>query len=224
MEFHLHGGASARVYDLVGRLAFFLCAGWATAMAADLDAILSAVEKRYNNAKSLQVEFKETYSAPSRPRRTESGTLYLRKPGRMRWEYSDPAGKLFVSDGKDVYLYTPNNKRVEKMKMKESEDLRAPLAFLLGRLDFKKEFGKFTLSPDPLGTRIVAEPRSQRLPYTKVEFIADAQNQLRRVIVTGYDQSVLDFEFSGEKVNPPLAAGLFEFRMPEGARLAEETG
>jgi outer membrane lipoprotein carrier protein len=193
------------------------------AAAADLSDILRQVEKRYNNARTLQVQFQETHTAPSRPRRTESGTLYLQKPGRMRWEYSDPAGKLFVSDGKDVFLYTPRNKRVEKMKMKESEDLRAPLAFLLGRLDFNKEFSKFIASPDPLGTRIVAEPKSQKLPYNQVEFVVDAENQLRRVIVTGYDQSVLDFEFSGEKVNPRLASSMFQFKMPEGAELVEET-
>ena len=193
------------------------------AAAADLSDMLRQVEKRYNSAKTLQVQFQETHTAPSRPRRTESGTLYLQKPGRMRWDYSDPAGKLFVSDGKDVYLYTPRNKRVEKMKMKESEDLRAPLAFLLGRLDFNKEFSRFIASPDPLGTRIVAEPKSQKLPYNKVEFVVDAENQLRRVIVTGYDHSVLDFEFSGEKVNPRLASSMFQFKMPAGAELVEES-
>jgi outer membrane lipoprotein carrier protein len=193
------------------------------ATAADLTSTLREVEKRYNNARTLQVEFKETHTAPSRPRRTESGTLYLRKPGRMRWEYSDPPGKLFVSDGKNVYLYTPRNNRVEKMKMKESEDLRAPLAFLLGRLDFDKEFSRFIASPDPLGMRITAEPKSQRLPYNKVEFVVDAENQLRRVIVTGYDHSVLDFEFSGEKVNPRLASSMFQFKMPAGAELVEES-
>jgi outer membrane lipoprotein carrier protein len=206
----------------VGRIVLLLSLSVA-AGAADLSTTLASIEKRYNHAKALQVEFKETYSGPGRPRRTESGTLYLRKPGRMRWEYSRPAGKLFVSDGKDVYLYTPANKRVEKMKLKESEDMRAPLAFLLGRLDFHKEFGKFISSPDPLGTRIVAIPKSERLPYNKVEFVVDGQNQLRRVIVTGYDQSVLDFEFAQEKINPPLASNLFQFRVPEGAELVEES-
>jgi outer membrane lipoprotein carrier protein len=191
------------------------------AAAADLTSTLAAVEKRYNQAKTLQVQFKETFSAPARPRRTESGTLYLRKPGRMRWEYSQPAGKLFISDGKDVYLYDAETRRAEKSKLKESEDLRAPLAFLLGKIDFNNEFRKFTSTPHPLGMRIVAEPRSQRLPYRQVEFVVDAAHNLRRVIVTGYDRSVLDFEFSEEKYNPPLNASLFQFRLPPGAELVQ---
>ena len=82
-----------------------------------LDALLKGVETRYNKALTLEVLFHEGYTAPQHPKRTESGTLRLRKPGRMRWDYSDPAGKLFLSDGKNLYLYTPNNKRVEKMKL-----------------------------------------------------------------------------------------------------------
>ena len=108
-----------------------------------LDALFKGVESRYNRAQSLQVFFHESYTAPQRPKRTESGTLRLHKPGRMRWDYTDPAGKLFLSDGKNVYLYTPSNNEVEKFKMKESEDMRVPLAFLLGKLKFEKEFQEF---------------------------------------------------------------------------------
>ena len=58
----------------------------------------------------------------------------------MRWDYDQPKGKLFVSDGKFLWLYTPEGNRAERMKLKESDDMRAPLAFLLGKLDFQKEF------------------------------------------------------------------------------------
>ena len=61
----------------------------------------------------------------------------------MRWEYSQPAGKLFLSDGKLIYYYNPIANRAEKMKLQESEDMRAPLAFLLGKLDFQKDFTRF---------------------------------------------------------------------------------
>ena len=72
-----------------------------SAFAADpaLDTLLKGVETRYNKAKTLQVIFHEDYTPQGRPKRSESGTLQLRKPGRMRWEYDQPKGKLFVSDG-----------------------------------------------------------------------------------------------------------------------------
>jgi hypothetical protein len=118
--------------------------------------ILKTLESRYNRAQSLQVQFSETYSGAGRASKTEAGTLFLRKPGRMRWEYSSPAGKLFVSDGKVVYLYLPGSGRVEKMNLKQTEDMRAPLAFLLGKLNFEKEFQNIEAVPVAGGTRITA--------------------------------------------------------------------
>jgi outer membrane lipoprotein carrier protein len=181
------------------------------------------VETRYNHAQTLQVVFHEAYTGPGRPRRTESGTLQLRKPGRMRWDYSSPEGKLFVSDGKFLWLYTPSNHQVEKMKIKESDDMRAPLAFLLGKLHFDKEFRNIQGKPEAGGTRIVAEPKTDSLPYTRVEFVVGPDAQIRRVQVTGFDNSILEFDFEQEKLNPPLEAKLFQFRMPQGAELVEST-
>ena len=191
------------------------------AQTPDLAPMLKAVEARYNHAQTLQVVFHEAYTGPGQPRRSESGTLLLRKPGRMRWDYTSPQGKLFVADGKFLCLYTPSNQTVEKMKIKESDDMRAPLAFLLGKLHFDKEFRNVHGSPVAGGTRITADPKTDSLPYTKVEFVVGPDSQIRRVQVTGYDQSVLEFEFDQEKLNPPLEAKLFQFRMPPGAELVE---
>jgi outer membrane lipoprotein carrier protein len=187
-----------------------------------LDALFKGVEARYNHAQSLQVFFHESYTAPQRPKRTESGTLRLHKPGRMRWDYTDPAGKLFLSDGKNVYLYTPANNEVEKFKMKESEDMRVPLAFLLGKLNFDKDFQGFQSRQEGDLTWIVAKPKSDNLPYTKVEFAVNADYQIRRVQVTGYDQSITEFAFDQEKVNPPMDSKVFRFQLPAGAKLMED--
>ena len=75
---------------------------------ARLDGLLKSVESRYNRAKTLQVVFHEEYTPQGKPRRSESGTLMLRKPRLMRWDYDQPKGKLFVSDGKYLWLYTPS--------------------------------------------------------------------------------------------------------------------
>ena len=170
-----------------------------------LDRLLKTIESRYNHAQSLKLDFSETYAGAKRPVQSESGVLYLRKPGHMRWEYAAPAGKLFLSDGKDVFLYTPDDHRAEKSKLKESEDMRAPLAFLLGKLDFSKEFKSFQTRTEGGDTWITAEPKSENLAYTKVEFLATPDGQIRRVRITGQDQSKLDFTFSNEQLNAPVA-------------------
>jgi outer membrane lipoprotein carrier protein len=190
----------------------------------DISKLLKQIEDHYNGARSLEAAFRESYAAQGR-RRTESGRLYLRKPGRMRWEYTTPAGKLFISDGKNVYFYSPDTNRAEKMKLKETEDMRAPLAFLLGRLDFRKDFKEFRAKPETGGTIwITALPRSDKLPYREVSFLVDETNsRISRLVVTGQDASVLEFEFSGEKLNAPVADAQFRFEVPKGAEFVDET-
>jgi outer membrane lipoprotein carrier protein len=151
----------------------------------------------------------------------------LRKPGRMRWDYSQPKGKLFVSDGKFMWLYIPAgpsaHPRAEKMKLQESDDMRAPLAFLLGKLNFEREFRNLQARPDEAGagTRITAEPKTDNLPYSAVEFVVTAENRICEVKVTGFDNSILDFTFEQESLNPPLDDKLFQFHAPAGAEVVE---
>jgi outer membrane lipoprotein carrier protein len=188
---------------------------------AALDTLLKRVETRYNSAKTLQVLFHEDYTPPGRAKRTESGTLVLRKPGKMRWDYDQPRGKLFVSDGKYLWLYTPLENRAERMKLKESDDMRAPLAFLLGKLDFQKEFRNVQGRSEGPDMRITAEPKTDNLPYSAVEFLVTPDQRIKVVKVTGFDHSVLEFRLDEEKVDPPLDAKLFQFQVPKGAKLVE---
>jgi len=183
--------------------------------------MLKGIEDHYNHAKTLQVLFTEEYTAQGQSRRPESGLLSLRKPGRMRWDYTKPAGKLFISDGKTVYLYTPDAHRVERAPLKASEDMRAPLAFLLGKLDFSREFRNFETKSEGADTVVTAWAASDRLPYEKVEMLVTPAFEIHRLVVNGTDKSILTFTFAGEKVNPKVDDAMFRFHMPAGATLAD---
>lgn len=219
----MHGPGLGCVIPDVTRLVVLLClAAWPGLVAGqDLTSVLKAVESRYNRAQAIQVLFEQTFRPQGRPQRRESGELFLRKPGRMRWEYSVPPGKLFVSDGKQIYLYSPANNRVERMRVKESEDLRAPLGFLLGRLDFWRDFERFVSQPEGRDLRIVAQPKSDRAPYQEVEFVVTPSRQIRYLKVLGHDRSVMEFRFSNERINPALPESLFRFVPPPGAEIVD---
>jgi outer membrane lipoprotein carrier protein len=104
--------------------------------------------------------------------RTETGTLFLRKPGQMLWQYATPAGKIFLLDGKYAWLYTKGDAQVQRIPAKELDDLRSPLRFLLGHTQLEKELnglklvaasnGHYTLSGLPNGQ----ENRVTRLTLT----------------------------------------------------------
>jgi outer membrane lipoprotein carrier protein len=188
------------------------------------DHLIQRVEKRYNGARTLSVSFVESYRVQGHVRRPESGTLTLRKQGKMRWDYSQPAGKLFISDGKNVYLYTARDNRVEKVSLKDTEDMRAPLAFLLGRLDMKKEFRNFDLHSADAGTWLDASAKNDRVPYEKLEMLIAPDASIRALKVIGRDESLLSFSFNNERVNPPAADQLFHFTVPPGAEIVDSLG
>jgi outer membrane lipoprotein carrier protein len=194
-----------------------------SAFAADVPiaSLLKTVEQRYNRADSLQVLFREDFTKSGHARRSESGLLDLRKPGRMRWEYSDPKGKLAVCDGKMFWMYTPSENRVEKMPLKETDDLQAPIAFLLGKLHFDKEFRNLEGKPEGDDTRITAAPKSDNLPYSAVEFLVAPEGRIREVKVTRFDNSIMEYTFDQEKMNPKLDDKLFHFQPPTGAEVVE---
>ena len=197
----------------------FTIGGWA--QPRTLSEICKAVENRYNGARSLTAHFDQRYHAPGRLPRAESGELALRKPARMRWDYSSPRGKAFLCDGKWIWFYTPTARKVERTPLKETDDFRAPLAFLLGKLNFHREFGQLTLRESGADAVIEASPKTGKLPYSRVEFTIAPDHQIRRVVVTGQDQSVMEFVFSAEKLNAAVAETAFRFVPPPGVPVVD---
>jgi outer membrane lipoprotein carrier protein len=209
-------------YLRVSTVVFLASLGLLNAAEIDVLRTLKGIEDRYNKAQTLQVTFTESYTSKGR-KRTENGELFLRKPGRMRWQYTAPAGKMFISDGKFVYYYSPDENRAEKMKLKETEDMRAPLAFLLGRLQFQNDFREFRTQPDGENVFITAIPKSDKLPYSEVTFLVSPDFVIRWLRVRGQDGSDLEFSFAGEKRNPPISDAMFRFTPPPGAEYVDSS-
>ena len=183
--------------------------------------VLEGVENRYNHVKTLKSHFTQVYTVRGRNRGRESGTLYLEKPGKMRWDYTDPKGKLFVTDSDYSYVYYPDDHVAEREKIKESADIRIPLAFLLGRLDFNKDFHRFFSKPEGEDVRVTAIPTNEKLLFTEIEMLIAPDSSLKEVKITGQDFSVMDFTFSDEQIGIPLAKSLFTFNLPEGAEYVD---
>lgn len=188
---------------------------------ADLESTLRAVERRYNRAATLEAHFEQRYLVQGRPRRVEAGTLVLRKPGRMRWQYAQPEGKLFLCDGKWVWLYSPAENQVERVRLKEAGDFRAPLAFLLGRLDFRRTFASFELQQRGGLAAVSAWPKSDRAPFTRVDFVLGPDGSIQRLLVQSADGTAMEFLFRGERLNVAASESLFRFQPPAGARVVE---
>jgi outer membrane lipoprotein carrier protein len=102
--------------------------------------------------------------------------------------------------------------------------MRAPLAFLLGKLDFAKDFRDFEVQPDGANYLVTAKAKNDKLPYEKVQMLIAPDDQIQRLIVNLQDLSIVTFQFDGEKLNPPVDDALFRFQMPAGATLVDGEG
>src|SRR5713226_4337200 len=100
--------------------------------------LASRMEARYRGAKTLQATFLERYAENGSVVRTEAGTAYFRRPGKMRWEYERPEKDLFLVDGKTAWFYVPADHTVTRIPAKQSGDLRTPLALLAGQLKISR--------------------------------------------------------------------------------------
>ena len=183
--------------------------------------ILAAVERRYNTPRTLEMRFEQRFRGGGQPSRVESGILFLKKPGRMRWEYRSPEGKLFVVDGKQVWFYSPAMNQVERSPLKASEDLRTPLAFLMGRLDFQRDFTEFRSVEEGDLLHITGVPRSKNSPYREVEFWVTPVAELKQVAVQGLDSTTMIFRFEGERLNAPVGDQLFTYTPPPGVPVVD---
>jgi outer membrane lipoprotein carrier protein len=205
------------------------------AVAEDVHAIAQSVDEHYNHLHSLQAEFTEVYRG-SGMERTESGTLWLsksgralagmKKPGKMRWEYRSPREKLFVSDGRDAWFYVPGDRQVRKTSARKLDDIRSPLAFLLGKSKLEKELRGLSLAPDvaPLATgdvvlRGVPEAMADRVSEILLE--VTPEHQIVRIVIDEVDGSTTEYQFSGQKENVAIPDGRFEFRPPAGTETIE---
>ncbi len=186
----------------------------------DLQSNIDALQKRYSQMKDLKMDFIQNYHSPRHSPRTETGILYLRRPGMMRWEYQSPSQKLFISDGKTVYFYLPEEKQLQKTSVKESRDQRLPFLFLLGKGNLKKDFSKIEWAKDDKpffeGNQVLyAYPREDIDAFAKILMEFDPHSlQLQRITIFEVDGSKSEFVFTKIKENLGLDIQRFSFKVP----------
>lgn len=193
----------------------------------DVRQIADAVDHRYNSLRALEAQFTEHYSGNGMER-TEGGTLWLKKPGKMRWEYQNPRTKLFVSDGKLAWFYVPGEKQARQARVKNLDDLRTPLRYLLGRTKLAKEFTGLSVAPDvkplnPADTMLRGVPASMADRISQVLLEITPEHRIARIVIDELDGSTTEFRLTEEKDNPALPDERFEFKPPAGIEILQGT-
>jgi outer membrane lipoprotein carrier protein len=203
--------------------------------------LISRLEAKYRAAKTLEAVFLERYTENGQEVRTESGTAYFRRPGKMRWEYESPEKNLFLVDGKTAWFYVPADHTVTRVPAKQSTDLRTPLALLAGEMKVSRvcahvepartekplREADFVLScklrePKPAHSRdsSTAQPPESSDAADEVFFeIVPDTGELTRLLVRQSGGIQVEFRFANWRMDPPVSDAMFRFNPPAGVAI-----
>jgi outer membrane lipoprotein carrier protein len=204
--------------------------------------LVQRFESRYRASKTLQANFLETYFDSGKVVRTEAGTAYFGKPGKMRWEYGSPEANLYVVDGKWSWFYVPADHTVTRARAKQSSDSRTPLALLAGEMKVSRICRNVVLenSPDAVQAQGVvlrcnlrgsddtvsatsANPAissTAQGAYALFE-LNPRTGELLRILVVDSGGVQVEFRFSNWQFDPLLQASKFSFQPSKGIAIVD---
>jgi outer membrane lipoprotein carrier protein len=202
----------------------FLAAAIAAAPAADLTApeLAAALQKKIDNIKDFTTDFTHVYEGGVlRKQITERGHLLVKKPGKMRWDYTSPEQKEFVSDGVRLYSYIPQDKQVIVASVPPEDQATTPALFLAGKGSLARDFTA-SLVPVPAGMpagsrALKLVPKVRQQDYDWLMLVVDPDTLAIRGLQTIDAQGGKStFSFANLKENTGLADKEFAFKIPRG--------
>jgi outer membrane lipoprotein carrier protein len=206
-------------------LAFLFFNALAVNAQSELDRSVNGLQSRYNRISTLSADFAQVHVDRGQRERRESGHLLLKKPGKMKWNYTSPEEKLFISDGKYLYEYASADNYATRSSVTDSEDLRAPFAFLLGQGNLRNEFRRIEFSkesPIRAGNKVLRliPRRLQDFDELLIEF-DPANYEMSRLSVVKSSDERSDFLFSNVKENVLTSSVEFVFKAPPGVEVRD---
>jgi outer membrane lipoprotein carrier protein len=184
--------------------------------------LASALQRKYDNIKDFSADFAHTYEGGVlRKQITERGHLLVKKPGKMRWDYSTPETKQFVSDGLKMYSYIPQDKQVIVATVPADDEAPTPTLFLAGKGNVTRDFTPSLVdapSGMPAGSRALKLiPKAKQRDYDWLVLILDPESLAIRGLMTVDAQGgKSSFSFTNLKENVGLADKEFAFKIPRG--------
>jgi len=140
----------------------------------------------------------------------------------MRWDYTSPAGKIFLLDGKFAWFYSQGDPHVQRIAAKQLDDLRSPLRFLLGHTELEKELNHITLASAANGAyTLTGQPKGQEKRIPRLSLTVTPDGVITGIEIEEADGAITRFTFTGEQANSPISPGTFHFIPPPGIPIVD---
>jgi outer membrane lipoprotein carrier protein len=178
-----------------------------------------ALQQKYDTVKDFTADFTHTYEGGVLKRRsTERGTVQIKKPGRMRWEYTAPEKKTFVSDGRTIYSYIPADKQVIVGDVPSDDEATTAVLFLAGKGNLTRDFAvSYADGGSDRTWALRLDPKRKQRDYDWLIVIVDrASMQIRGLTAADQQGGRSTFQFANYRENTGIADSAFNFRIPKG--------
>ena len=185
--------------------------------------VAGALQRKYDSVKDFSADFTQAYEGGVLRRKPseESGTVQIKKPGKMRWDYTKPEKKVFVSDGQNMFMYFPGEKQVVKSAVPPQDEATSAVLFLIGKGNITRDFNiRWADGGTEATYRLRLDPKTRQAEYDWLEITADRES-LRIVGLTAADAQggKSSFSFSNFKENLGLTDKIFQFTIPRGTEV-----
>ena len=181
--------------------------------------VASALQKKYDSIRDFSADFEHhSEGGILRKKRLERGLVLVKKPGRMRWNYTSPEKKEFVSDGKHMYLYVPADRQVVRSPVPEADQATTAVLFLAGKGSLTRDFNvSFAADGGSDTYALRLQPKLKERDYDWLEVVVNRTTmQIRSLSAADAQGGRSTFVFSNFKENPGLSDKTFEFKIPRG--------
>jgi outer membrane lipoprotein carrier protein len=184
--------------------------------------LAAALQRKYDGIKDFSADFTHAYEGGVlRKQITERGHLLVKKPGKMRWDYSAPETKQFVSDGVKMYSYIPQDKQVIVAPVPPDEEAPTPTLFLAGKGNLTRDFTPSLVDAPPgapAGSRALKlVPKARQRDYDWLVLVVDPGSlSIRGLLTVDAQGGQSTFSFTNLKENVGLADKEFAFKIPRG--------
>jgi outer membrane lipoprotein carrier protein len=194
----------------------------AQAARPSFDEVVVKMQAFYNKTKDLKGKFKQVYTDTLYNRqRTSYGYFYVKKPGMMRWNYLKPERKAFIADGKELWVWEPEDQQAFRNPL-STNTLSTGLPFLLGTGDLRKEF-IISYAEDKLGGPgdivLKLKPKSPTAQYLYVLLVLKSNDFSVSESMVVNKTSRNHFIFTNLEINTRVPKSRFQFTPPPGTKI-----
>jgi len=182
--------------------------------------VAAALQKKYDAIRDFTADFvHESEGGLLKKKQTERGVVQVKKPGKMRWDYKSPETKVFVSDGRRIYLYVPADNQVVVSPVPEEDQATTAVLFLVGKGNLTRDFTvNYSDGSGPDSYALRLQPKLPERDYDWLALVVDRRTlQIRTLSAADSQGGRSTFHFANFKENTGLSDKTFSFKIPRGA-------